>query len=64
MGKLIIISENLRLGDAIKLMKAMNSKRDGNNYYYAKDRVYDPQAKRPRKYRYISNYAVYYYINE
>ena len=64
MKKLIIIKENLKLGDAIKLMKEMNAKKDGNIYYYSNIRIQDPQAKRPQKYKYVVNYAVYCYIDE
>lgn len=64
MKKLVIIEENLRFINAVKLMIKLNEKKDGCNYYYAKGRIKDPGVKHPRKYRYITNYAVYCYIDE
>lgn len=64
MKKLVIIEENLRLVNAIKLSKELNEKKDGRNYYYTKGRIEDPEVKRPRKYRYVENYAVFCYIDE
>jgi len=64
MKKLVIIEENLKLVDAILLSKELNEKKYGRIYHFTKGRIEDPEAKRPRKYRYVENYAVFCYIDE